>query len=441
MKCEPWILIALSAAALVAGCAEDAEPTPAAQPSSSCEPPDSALAERDADELFAANEVLRFDFNLPEERWSALKESASDEEYVESEICYQGKSLGVSGLRFKGGSGALDECVEQGEEITCPKLSMKVKFDEYVDGQRFYDLRRLNFHSMTRDDTKLRERLAYDLYREMGVAAPRSAWATLYVNGETLGLYAVVEEIDGRFVDHHFPDAQDGPLYKEAWPISTETSYYAERVDANEEEATHAGFVAFAEALAASEGQARLAALLQWTDVAELARYMAVDDAIMNFDGVTSFYVDKDGSASNHNYFFYEEPSSGTFRLIPWDLDNTLNLAAFENYGEVPHWTEAPADCSAELPVYMGDEAVRAPGCDPLFNALSHDAEGYQAALDELLAGPFSEARLQAEVKRYADLIRAAVAADPYGPTAEAWERAVERLEGDIPLMRARLER
>ncbi|WP_437751541.1 hypothetical protein [Sorangium sp. So ce1389] len=41
---------------------------------------------------------------------------------------------------------------------------------------------------------------------------------------------------------------------------------------------------------------------------------MAVDDAILSWDGVTTFHVGDDGSSANHN-FFYEEPMSGMFRL------------------------------------------------------------------------------------------------------------------------------
>ncbi|XXY47115.1 hypothetical protein WME91_44645 [Sorangium sp. So ce269] len=171
MKLECWTLLALAAAAVGAGCGDDegagggAGPGGAGgagaggagaggadtgggggaggggaggaggeAPAPPCEPPDPALADRDADELYAADEVPRFDFHLPEERWAELKRNARDEEYVEAEACYKGKSLGVVGLRFKGGYGTLQMCFDAQGNLTCPKLSMKVKFDEYVDG-------------------------------------------------------------------------------------------------------------------------------------------------------------------------------------------------------------------------------------------------------------------------------------------------------------------
>ncbi|WP_437969709.1 CotH kinase family protein [Sorangium sp. So ce260] len=478
MKLTYWTLLVLAAAAMGAGCGDGEDGSGGAGPGGSggasdggggasdgggggasdgggggtsdggaggqtpmppCEPSDPTLADRDADELYAADEVPRFDFHLPDERWAELKKNARDEQYVEAEACYKGKSLGVVGLRFKGGYGTLEMCFDAEGNLTCPKLSMKVKFDEYVDGQRFYAQKRLNFHSMIWDPTRIHERIAYGLYREMGVAAPRSAWATLHVNGESQGLFSMVEEVDGRFLESHFPEGPDGDLYKEAWPATDDASYYAERIETNEDEATHERFVAFATALSSAEGDERLAALSQWTDIEQLQRYMAVDEAIVNWDGVTTFYVDPAGGANNHNFYIYDEPSSGKFHLIPWDMDQTLGASTY--FGQVPRWTEAPATCPAVVPVFMGAERVLAPGCDALFGALSQDAAGYQAALQALLDGPFGEGKIEEQVDRYAALIRAAVEDDPLGPGLAGWEPAVARLKNEVPLLRERLRR
>ncbi|MGK3961907.1 CotH kinase family protein [Sorangium sp. So ce118] len=290
---------------------------------------------------------------------------------------------------------------------------------------------------------QLHERITYGLYRDMGVVAPRSAWATLHVNGEPLGLFAMVEDIDGRFTKNQFSDEPDGKLYKAAWPVSDDPDYYGEKLETNEEEEglSHQRFLEFAADLASSEGADRLAALSRWTDVAELQRYMAVDDAILNWDGVTTFYVGEEGSGANHNFFFYEEPTSGTFRLIPWDLDNTLSMGSFEYFGEVPHWTVTPEGCSERFPIYRGTEEVYAPGCDALFSALNQDLEGYRSAVRDLLEGPFGEGRLEAQVDRYAELIRTSVEEDPYGPLVTDWRAHLEVLKRDLSGMRARMER
>ncbi|AUX24267.1 uncharacterized protein SOCEGT47_048040 [Sorangium cellulosum] len=437
MKRTCCILLALPASALGAGCGDEAAGEGVTLP---CYPADPALADGDPDALYAASDIPRFDFRLHEETWAELRANAREEEYVEAQACYRGSSLGLVGLRFKGGYGTLEMCFEEQTPFPCPKLSMKVKLDEYVDGQRLHRQKRLNFHAMMRDPTKIHERIAYDLYRDMGVVAPRSAWATLHVNGEPLGLFAMVEDVDGRFTENRFPEDPDGSLYEAAWPVSTDDDYYAERLETNEETASHERFIAFAKDLESAEDADRLAALSRWTDIEELQRYMAVDDAILNFDGITTFYVGEDGSAENHNFFFYEGPSSGKFRLVPWDLDNTLSWGASRFFGEVPRWAETPATCPAYFDVYQGKNQVLAPGCDVLFSALSQDLAGYRSAVRELLEGPFSEGRLEEQVDRHAGFIRAALEDDPYGPDLTTWRRDVGILKSELSQMRARLK-
>ena len=44
--------------------------------------------------------------------------------------------------------------------MICPRLSMKVEFSECDRQQRFYGLKRLNFHGYRYDDSRIKERLS-----------------------------------------------------------------------------------------------------------------------------------------------------------------------------------------------------------------------------------------------------------------------------------------
>jgi spore coat protein CotH len=401
---------------------------------------DSGATMDDASQLFAWSTVPVFDLTVTAERWAWLKAHALEEEYVEAQVAFEQRPLGTVGLRFKGAYGTLDLCFDdQGNQI-CPKISMKIKFDEFDPTLRFFGLKRLNFHSMLRDPTHLHERLSYELYRAMDVMAPRSSWASLRVNGENQGLFAMVEQIDGRFTDNRWPADGDGNLYKEAWPKSPDTSYYAALLETNEETATHEVFVAFANDLAAAPQSDLRAALGRWTDLDYLYRYLAVDDAIDNWDGITAVYVSDDGNWSgNHNYYFYQQEQRDFFWLIPWDLDNTL--VPRTAFSAVPHWDTTPADCSVVYPVFGGDSRTLAPGCDRVFQALAQDHEAYRVAVQQLLDGPFATELLTAKIDQLTPLIAEAVAQDAFGPGTAAWEAAVAQLKSDLPLLRQRLER
>ena len=392
----------------------------------------------DAADLFDGSTVPVFALTLPDDRWQHLQDHAVDEEYEPACLTFEGDPVGAVGLRFKGSYGTLYPCLEG--DIDCPKLSMKIKFNEVDEELRLYTLKRLNFHSMLHDPTKLKERLGYDLYREMGIEAPRSAWAELRINGESFGLFSMVEQIDGRFTHSRWPDDGDGNLFKEAWPQTTSASYYTEHLKTNEEVGDVSKFVEFSQELEAAESQAERASVLgSWTDIERFRRYMAIDDAIFNCDGVTAFYT-TEGWKGNHNYYFYQATLEDQFAIIPWDLDSTFTPWA--TWSMIPRWTEIPEDCEESYPTWDGtDLEALAPGCDPVFQGLADDLDAYRAAIDELLSGPFDEDYLLAKIDELMPHIAAAVAADPLGPGTAGWEGSVAQLRRVIPVLRERLAR
>ena len=57
------------------------------------------------------------------------------------------------------------------------QLSYKLKFDIEDASQRFFGYKRLQLHASIQDTTLMRERLAYQLFREAGVATVRQSCA------------------------------------------------------------------------------------------------------------------------------------------------------------------------------------------------------------------------------------------------------------------------
>jgi spore coat protein H len=395
--------------------------------------------DRGAADLFEVDHVPLFEFTLPDSDWQSLQEHAVNEQYTRAEAVFEGQPAGTVGLRFKGNYGSLYSCFDRNTGVLiCAKLSFKVNFSKYDNDNRFFGLKSLNLHSMIKDPTKLHERLAYELYQLSDIKTPRSTWANVKVNGQSYGLFSLVEEIDGRFTADRWPDDGEGNLYKEAWPESTDSTYYADKLETNENKANHEQIVAFAKDLTQSSADGLSQALGNWMDLASLYRYMAVDDAIMNCDGVTAFYCASGTGPvfGNHNYFFYQQQKRDSFWLVPWDM--TRPLTPCPAFAAVPHWNTQPADCDQNYAVWDGGW-VKAPGCDRVFQALSQDWQSYQAAVDKLLAGPFDAAALLQKIDAWSSFIRDSVIADPTADGDVSWHAAVEELKNTVPILRDRL--
>jgi spore coat protein H len=382
--------------------------------------------------VFDPSEVHVYQLSLDAERWAALQRDARDEQYTEADLSAGGRLLGRVGLRFKGNLGTLVSCFADDGTPRCEKLSMKLKFDEYVLDQRFFGLKRLNFNSMLFDDTLMHERLAYRVYREMGVVAPRSAHARLIINGEDWGLFSLVEDVDGRFTDHHF-DGGDGNLYKEAWPGNADEAVLSAALETNEELAEHSGFLQFQADLLAAPSAGLPAVAERYLDVDATLAYLAVDQSITNWDGVSAFFCNGD-SCENHNYYWYQDQAGPRWTLVPWDLDNTFDASPLVG---VPGLFEVQADCAQRFDA-MG-RTLRAPGCDRLLQALiSTGPARYVAQLDRLLQGPFAPGVIDGWIDEIEEQLTPEVLTDARGPEPSTFEGAVARLRGTVEGLRER---
>jgi spore coat protein CotH len=422
----------------IAACAnEPAQPrtdTGVDSKTTSCTPLDPALQTANADELFAATMVPTFDLFLPQAVWESLKHNARDEEFVPAEACYEGRGLGTVGLRFKGSYGSLYECFDTQGKMICPRLSMKIKFDEYVDGQRFFGLKRLSFNAYLHDDSRMKEKLAYDLFRAMDIVTPRSAWAVLRVNGQSQGLFGMVEAVDGRFTKDRWPQNPDGNLYKELWPTHASDPQIRAALETNEETGDIRAYQSFAEAITSANEANLRSTLGSYIDLDYLARFMAVEDAVISYDGVTYFWTDG-VETNNHNFFIYEE-SANRFTLIPWDTESTFWINPAHT---APHWTVIPTDCSKTYDYWGG--LAHAPGCDRVFRALITDLSGWRAAAQTLLDGPFAVEAMVARIDHYTKVIGDAARSDPTPAKYSTFNEAVSGLRSSISIMRARLEK
>lgn len=421
-------------------------------------------------DVFDPSKARTYAFHVDPADWDLINRFPVKEQYIQGTLDYAGRTFGPIALRYKGARGSLygcfkccstsdtlancpgpdQACYDDNGMIapnTCPKLSMKVDFHTDWGNTDFYGIDRLNIHAPQVDNTEgLRERLAYWMFNDFGVIAPRTASASVTVNGQKLGMFTIVEAPSSSFATQQFGDDEPGNLYKQRWPtLSTEPDYYASGLE-NHKNGDVSTMVQLAEALATASDETIAGILRQRVDVDSLMRYLAVDRAIGNFDGPLTFRC-KDHTTiialpddvlaaqvfplpwetcQNKNFYLYERPSDHRIVLVPWDLNLTIFPFPF-----MLDWTTKPMACD------MMQWDGRTPECDPLVRWLATVMyPDYLQAAQQLLTSSLDLDRVNAQLDAWAEVVRpAALAAEP-SLSQPTFDNGLSQIKSSIATLR-----
>jgi hypothetical protein len=395
-----------------------------------------------AEYLFDPTKVRTYNIIVAQSDLRALDAAPAAEVYVPASLEFEGTRIDNLRVRYKGGYGAFlppctgDDLLATG--VKTGKCSIKLAFDQVDPEKRFHGLRKLNFHSMNRDGSMLRDRLGYSLFRDSGLVAPRSVHARVLINGRLEGLFALVEQVDGRFTRSRFTDGGEGNLYKEIWPIHRDRKAYVDALETNEDESPSVD--AMLDFKAAIERGASAAEA--FVDRDYLMKYVAIDRVIINDDGIFHWWCitagagNNPGGVGNHNYYWYQESARDFFWLIPWDFDNAFNASGMVVVW--PEWSERATCTCASTPSSFVPQVPAS--CDPLTQHFITWMGDYDRHVDAFISGPFAAAAVNAKLDTWVAQIRPHVveAAGRLGaPSERAWEEAVRALRTTINAARA----
>ena len=313
-----------------------------------------------ADEMYEPGTVVVIDLQLPPASVAALE--AEPEEYVEGTFSLaptDGTPTGVGvfstslavGIRLKGDASFRD---------LSGKAAFKVKFNEFVKGQKFLGLKGLTLNNMVQDPSMVHETLAYEAFRDAGVPAPRTGYADVRVNGEEFGMHLNLETLDDVALERLFGSFEAPPqhLYEGQADVDVVPGDAGEFQIDEGEEGDRSDLEALIDAVAASSPgfSERMAGR---ADLAEMARMWAVERYIGHWDGYS-------GHDEPHNYFLYSDPL-GAFQMLPWGTDQTWAAAALGFGPPGPVLFEA---CFVD------------PGCAALYIGALRETRTVAAALD-----------------------------------------------------------
>ncbi|MGL1904230.1 MAG: CotH kinase family protein [Fibrobacterales bacterium] len=411
---------------------------------------------KDTDYIYDLTTIRSYELLLDPDSLAYLDAMPTREDYVEGRMVFEGDTIGPIGVRYKGSIGAFSGCKEgnmfdpTGRKIDNGKCSVKLKFNWGEEYEKFHGLKKLQFHATNSDHSKMHDRLGYYLFREFGVPTSRSSHAHLTINGRYAGLYALVEQIDGRFVNYHYPQDSDGNLYKKRWPVDAVGDIVAQDtllkyLKTNEEEANVSDMLAFGQAVIDASTDTELKQVMEeWFDVEEMLRYIVVDRAIANDDGMYKWYCKPDKAlCHNHNLYWYQERNSKRVHIIPWDLDGAFDNVNLDNIKSIwslvqDDWDETQNNCDIFNGAGEAAESLQISGaCNKVLKGFTLFKEEHDALKREFYQDYLNPGFINAKVDEWMWVMDEAVKRDAHeffnDPSKyDQWKSALNELKGDL---------
>ena len=291
------------------------------------------------------------------------------------------------GVRFKGNS-------TFATTAGTLKRSFKLDFNREVPEQEFLGLTKLNLQCNALDGTQIKEAVSYQLYRDSGVPAGRTCFARVYLTipgtleRAYLGLYTVVEQVDGRFARRTVgeglilkPEGESLPYRGDTWNEEYERLYVPKSEVTPAEGAT---VIKLAQLYTRPDAEF-LDGLEALMDVEQFLRYTAVTTILANTDSPL---------AIPHNYYLIVPSKTSRVTWIPWDLN--LSLGGFSSM---------MGGGGAELSV-MKPSRVKV--FTRVLETPKYQAR-YKAIVQELIDGPCSAESMTAVIRRTAKVATSAL--------------------------------
>jgi len=249
--------------------------------------------------------------------WSSLTSNYEsfypDIPYILADATIDGNPVDSIGVRLKGFSSYIFTSTN--------KKSIKLDFNEFVPGKKYDGLRKVNLHNGQADPAIQRDLLSYNMMREIGVAAPRTAYAKVFLNDQYWGLYLLVEQIDKTFLKENFGNSK-GNLFKNIgfstleWMDNNPESYQESiQLKTDLKPGAWERFVNLIDVINNSSDADFKNQISEIFDVDQYLRILAVDVATSNWDS----YLEH-----GRNFYIYEDSVSQKFTWIPWDYNLSM---------------------------------------------------------------------------------------------------------------------
>jgi spore coat protein CotH len=274
------------------------------------------------DDLFDESIVQTLQISMNTRDWDSLRANFTRNDFYPADVTWNGMRVRNVGIRSRG-LGSRNGV----------KPGLEVNFAHYSSRGQFLGLRALVLDNLTTDPSMIRERVAMAFYRRLGVPAPREVHANLSVNGQSMGVYVIVESVDTVFLQRWLSE-NTGALYEYHWLTAYFLTFIGEDLDlyrplfeprTQETRSTFDLFDPIRELLRtinSAPSDSFRESVNARLDLDSTLRLIAAEAFMAEWDGIL-------GYAGLNNFYLYRPAASARARLLPWDADHTFQAADY----------------------------------------------------------------------------------------------------------------
>ncbi len=279
-----------------------------------------------ADPIFDQTRLHEVRLYIDPASWQTLQARYLEDDYYVANVSLDGTVIRQIGVRSRG-TGSRN----------AKKPALKLDFNEFVSSQEYGGYKELVLRNAVQDASFLRERLAYQVFEAMGIPAPATSFARLYVNDQYFGLYGVSEPVGKPFLQTRLGE-DDGNLFDYEYAFPYDFSFRGDdaaryiptpfKPETNEDDLDPSGIVDFARTVSGASDETFAADMGAWFDRDQFLTYLAVENAIAERDGIL-------GEEGMNNFYLYQYDRQRRFTFIPWDKDTSFTSPSWPVFSRV----------------------------------------------------------------------------------------------------------
>lgn len=289
--------------------------------------PPVAVSQTLANPFFDDSTVQTIQLTMDPVDRAGLARDYLEDTYYPASFTWRGITANNIGVRNHGG----------GASRSPVKPNLDLNFAKYDKAQTFLGLPFVIIKANNEDPSNLHEWISMKLFRRMGLPAPREAPAQVFLNGQLLGFYFIVEHLDETFLQRNFGE-NTGYLYKfvqngtyEFENLGTDPSAYAPLLDlkSNQSSGNLQNFMNLVQVInqpasADFTDDQFIRALSAYLNPRLFLTHVAAEKVLSDIDGICG------GLVGMNNFYTYQFRGQSLYQMLPWDKDLTFYDAGMD---------------------------------------------------------------------------------------------------------------